>query len=129
MTFLKRVKTCRTIKGTYTKAYMTLFHQQQKTMKACFHLSLTLLAILAGFSTCSLLPSLLVCLPRTWLDKQQHMLQQIYSCTCADCPNIHVCFLARWLFSPETSKLLDHKASAFKEMLIRAITITRNSFI
>lgn len=80
-------------------------------------------------STFSLVPSLLLCLPRAWLDKQQHMLQQIYSCTCADSPNIHVGLLARWLFPPETSKLLDYKASSFKEMLIRAMAITRNSFI
>lgn len=42
------------------------------------------------FPTCSLVPSRLLHLPRIWLGEWQHMLQQIYSSKCADCPNTRV---------------------------------------
>lgn len=106
----------------------TNYFISNKNNKDLFSQFLDLFHNTQAFPTYSLLPSILLHLPYVWLGKWQHMLWQIYSYTCADCPNIYVCWLASWLLPPEVSIGLDWNGFSFSEMLMRALAITRNSF-
>lgn len=80
------------------------------------------------FPTHFFLPSLLMHLPHVCLGKRKHMLWQIYSCSCADCPSIRVCWLASWLLHSEVNIGLDCNGFSFQGMLMKAFAITRRFF-